>query len=308
MGFDYVRLCLDPQPMLHHNRADELSAEDLGYLDAAVEMILDQGLAVDIDIHASTEFKQKLATQDSSVEEFSDYWRALARHYANLDSERVYFEILNEPEIRDRFRWYGIEAKVAAAIREGAPQNTIIATGARWSDNDDLVFVEPLGDPNVVYTFHFYESHIFTHQGATWGENYWHNLSRVPYPSTPENVEEAASQVNDPVHRLAVMRYGTDRWNAARIDVEIHQVAEWARKKGVVVICNEFGVYRRIVDLRARAAWINDVRTALEKYGIGWAMWDYSGGFGVVTRQNGQSVADEMTVRALGLTMPGATQ
>jgi len=46
------------------------------------------------------------------------------------------------------------------------------------------------------------------------------------------------------------------------------------------------------------------VRTALEKHGIGWAMWEYSGGFGVVTKQGGQSIPDESTVRALGLTLP----
>jgi hypothetical protein len=27
------------------------------------------------------------------------------------------------------------------------------------------------------------------------------------------------------------------------------------------------------------------MRTALEKYGIGWTMWDYAGSFGVVTKQ-----------------------
>ena len=65
------------------------------------------------------------------------------------------------------------EAKLAAAIRQGAPANTIIAAGARWDDDDDMVFLEPLRDPNVIYVFHFYEPHIFTHQGATWGAYYW---------------------------------------------------------------------------------------------------------------------------------------
>ena len=59
----------------------------------------------------------------------------------------VFFEILNEPEIRDRYRWVGIQAKMAAAIRENAPRHTIIATGARWSADDELLFLEPLPDP-----------------------------------------------------------------------------------------------------------------------------------------------------------------
>src|SRR4051812_41412735 len=46
MGFDHVRLSVNPAPMIRHNRGDELPPEYLGYLDAAVKMILDHGLAV----------------------------------------------------------------------------------------------------------------------------------------------------------------------------------------------------------------------------------------------------------------------
>jgi endoglucanase len=301
MGFDHVRLSVDPRPMFHARQADQITPQDLAYLDAAVKMVRDRGLAVDISIFADAEFKAKLASDDEFVEQFADFWRALARHYANLDAERVFFEILNEPEGRDRYRWYGVEAKLAAAIREGAPQHTIIATGAHWSDDDDLVFLEPLRDPNVIYAFHFYESHIFTHQGATWSSNYWHNLKGVPYPSTPENVQAAAAEVPDAVHRLAVVRYGLDRWNAGRIDAEIGQVSEWAEHWSVPVICNEFGVYRKNAEPKDRVAWLTDVRTSLEKHGIGWAMWEYHGEFGVVTTENGQPLPDDATLRALGL-------
>jgi aryl-phospho-beta-D-glucosidase BglC (GH1 family) len=267
-------------------------------------MILDHELAIVIDIHPDSDFKTKLAHEDAFVEEFTDFWRALARHYANLDPERVFFEILNEPELSDRYRWYGVEAKLAAAIREGAPQHTIIATGARWSDDDDLIFLEPLRDPNVIYNFHFYDPHIFTHQGATWGVNYWHFLHGLAYPSNPASAAAVAANVPDAVNRLPVIRYGMDHWDAARVDTEISQVAEWARQRGLVVTCNEFGVYRRAADPTDRARWLSDVRTALEKHNIGWAMWDYSGGFGVVTKKDGKAVADEVTVKALGLKMP----
>jgi endoglucanase len=178
MGFDHVRLSVDPRPILRVEQSDQIASDDLTNLDAAIKMILDQGLAVDLSIYADETFKQKLAADDDAVERFADFWRALAAHYAKLDPDRVFFEILNEPEGRDRYRWYGVEAKLATAIREGAPQHTIIATGAHWSDDDDLIFLEPLRDPNVIYTFHFYQSPIFTHQGADWSVNYWHYLRR----------------------------------------------------------------------------------------------------------------------------------
>ncbi|HTZ98775.1 MAG TPA: cellulase family glycosylhydrolase [Candidatus Aquilonibacter sp.] len=305
MGFDSVRLSVDPRPMFRDHQADQIASDDLARLDAALQMLLAQNLAVDIGIYADDDFKNKLATSDEFVEEFADFWRALARHWSGLDPDRVFFEILNEPEGKDSYRWYGVEAKLADAIREGAPNHTIIATGAHWSDDDDLVFLEPLRDPNVIYAFHFYEAHVFTHQGATWSTNYWHSLKGVPYPSTPENVQPVLAQLPDRVHRLALERYGMDRWNAARIDGEIAQVAAWASHWNVPVICNEFGVYRKNADPGDRAAWIADTRASLEKHGIGWAMWDYDGGFGVVDRVDGKAAPDEATVRALGLAMPG---
>ena len=308
MGFDHVRLCIDPGPMFQRKHADEIPPEYLSDLQTAVKMILAHGLAVEMDIHASEKFKHELGTSDLLAEEFTDFWRGLAGHFANTAPHLVFFEILNEPELQDRYRWYGIETEVAHAIREAAPRHTIIAAGARWSDDDDLVFMDPLRDGNVIYNFHFYESHIFTHQGATWSENYFHFLRGVPYPSTPQNVQAAAREVPYPQYRLQVIRYGMDRWNAQRIDADIAQVADWAKHWGVPVICNEFGVYRKYADPNDRAAWIHDVRTSLEKHGMGWAMWDYDGSFGVVTRPHGQAVPDPVTIRALGLTIPSAMQ
>jgi hypothetical protein len=180
----------------------------------------------------------------------------------------------------------------------------MIAAGARWSDDDDLVFVEPLRDPNVIYNFHFYEPHIFTHQGATWGAYFWHWVKGLHYPSSPESAAKTAAGVPEAADRLAVIRYGQDHWDAARIDAEIAQVAEWARQRGVPVVCNEFGVFRDYADPRDREAWIHDVRVALERHGMGWTMWDYSGSFGVVTKKDRRSVADDGTVRALGLNVP----
>ena len=304
-GFDHVRLSVNPQPIMDAARSRNGSAEYFGYLDAAVKMILDAGLAVEIDMHPDSNFKERLAKEDEFIERFADLWSTVAQHYASQDPDRVFFEILNEPEMRDAYRWYGVEAKLAAAIRRAAPANTIIATGANWDNDDDLLFLEPLPDPNVVYVFHFYEPHLFTHQGATWGEYYWHWLKGLHYPSSPENASQVAALVPEARERLQVIRFGQDHWDASRIEAEINQAADWARQRGVPLICNEFGVYRAFADPQDRVAWIKDVRTSLDRHNIGWAMWDYSGSFGVVTNRETKAKLDEVTVRALGLKMPG---
>jgi len=301
MGFDHVRFTLNAEPMFRRGQADRIPADYLTMVDAAVKLILDQGLAVIIDIHPESDFKAKLAADDNAVEQFEDFWRALAKHYSTLDSDKVFFEILNEPEFKDRYRWAGVQARLARAIREGAPSNTIIAAGANWSSTSELLFLEPLRDANIIYNFHFYEPHIFTHQGATWSTNFQHYLGKLPYPSTPENVKSEVAQAPDAVNQLAIVRYGLDRWNAERVDAEIAVVADWAKRWNVPVTCNEFGVYRQTANPEDRALWIHDVRTTLEKYGIGWTMWDYAGGFSVVVTKDGSRAPDEETLRALGL-------
>ncbi len=304
LGFDHVRFTLNCEPMFRRGQADRIPAEYLAMVDDAVKKIMAQNLAIIIDIHPESDFKQNLATDDSFVEQFADFWRALAKHFSTLDPEKVFFEILNEPEFKDRYRWMGVQARLARAIREGAPNHTIIAAGANWSSSNELLFLEPLRDTNVIYNFHFYDPHIFTHQGATWSTNFQHYLTNLPYPSTPENIFVTESQVPDAVNRQAVSRYGLDRWDSARIEAEIGEVAAWGNRWNVPLTCNEFGVYRAAASPEARAAWINDVRTALEKHNIGWTMWDYAGGFAVVTRKDGVTAPDPVTVKALGITPP----
>jgi len=300
-GFDHVRLSVNPQPMMDAMQKPNGAADYYGYLDAAMKMILDAGLAVEVDMHPDSDLKAKLNDNDF-VERFADFWRGVAKHYSSppWDTDRVFFEILNEPEMHDAYRWQGVAARLAKAIRQGAPSNTILAPGASWDNDDDMVFLEPLRDPNVIYVFHFYGPHIFTHQGASWGPYYWNWVGNLHYPSNAANAAQVAETVPEAIDRLYVIRYGADHWDGPRVESEINQAADWAKRNGVPLVCNEFGVYRH-AQPQDRLAWLKDVRTSLEHHNISWAMWDYSGSFGVVTKQNGKNVLDEDTVKALGL-------
>lgn len=304
MGFDHVRLSVDPRPMFNPRAAEQIPSEYLTYLDDAVKMITGNGLAIILDIQPDDGFKAKLA-DDDFVEQFADFWRALARHYSAYDPGVMFFEILNEPELRDRYRWMGIQAKLAAAIREGAPRQTIIATGAGYSSDDELVFLEPLRDLNVIYSFHFYEPMLFTHQGADWSVYYWHELHGVRYPSDAQSAASAAQQLPDEINRLYVRRYGAEHWDGARIEMEIAEVADWAARKNIPVMCDEFGVFRKYTLPQDRTAWLHDVSSSLARHGISWTLWDYDGSFGIVARSETQKpekkIPDTSALQAIGL-------
>jgi endoglucanase len=303
LGFDNVRLSVDPTPLEQYPRSKEgLNEEFLGRLDAAVDAILANGLAVQIDIHPEENYKQQVRTSGDGVDRFVALWRRLAAHYATRDPERVFFEIMNEPEEHDPYRWAGVQVRTAEAIRESAPGNTIIATGPNWSDIADLLTQQPLADGNVIYNFHFYDPHEFTHQGAGWGAVWWRYTHDIPYPPTENSMAASLKQVPDLHDRYQLENYWLDRWDAHRIRLLIDEAAAWAHQNNVPLICNEFGVYREHSDPISRMNWIRDVRTALEDDNIGWTMWDYRGGFGVVYKQDGQAArVDDKVVEALGL-------
>jgi aryl-phospho-beta-D-glucosidase BglC (GH1 family) len=303
LGFDHVRISIDADALEHWpTNAEGLNADFVARLDKAVDAVLANGMAVEIDVHPDAAFKDALRTSDSGVDRLVMLWMKLARHYAGYDPEHVFFEILNEPEVRDAYRWEGIQQRVADAIRAAAPKQTILAAGDNWSDIWDLAALHPLVDGNVIYNFHFYEPHEFTHQGAAWGEWWWRYTHGVQYPSDESQTGAILAETPDAVSRYKMKRYFMDHWDAHRMKMLMDEAAAWGKANHVPVTCNEFGALRDHMDAQSRMNWIRDMRTAMEEDGIGWTMWDYRGGFGVVRKQDGQPAkVDEQVVEALGL-------
>jgi hypothetical protein len=197
--------------------------------------------------------------------------------------------------------WPPVQKQVIAAIRKGAPQHTILATGARWSNLDTLLELEPLSDPNIIYNFHFYEPHIFTHQGASWSSDWVKTLRDIPYPSSPEAVRDLIEKYPDKEISSNIRHYGEQRWNAEKIEGRMKLASDWAKRHGVSIICDEWGTYKRYCPPKYRTAWLRDVRESCEKFGIGWCMWTLDGSFGVVEREGGNVVVDAGVAKALGL-------
>jgi aryl-phospho-beta-D-glucosidase BglC (GH1 family) len=301
MGFDHVRLSIDGDELLRAAPPNGLNASFLAELDAAVHTMLDNHLRVIVDVHPSDGFKQQLSTDDGAAARFVALWSALAGHFASSDPGRVFFEVLNEPEFTDAQQWSQLQTRAIGAIRQVAPQHTIIVTPPRYSGLTDLLPFEPVSDPNVIYPFHDYEPFPFTHQGATWTSPQVRPLRRVPYPSTPEDIATNLTQEPTLLDQHWITEYGLNRWDRSRIQTELGFAAKWAAEHHVPVYCGEFGVYKPYADPAMRAAWLHDTRTALEQYGIGWAVWDYQGSFAIVDKVNGSATPDAALAEALGL-------
>lgn len=309
LDLTHVRVPIDLEFLFDPTSPDLLNAERLAVFDQALAQILSHNLAVVVDLHStaphdatSAIFSGRLEENPAFVDTFIQFWSSLAAHLSPTDPDRVFLEPMNEPVFfSDPSRWPPIQKKLLPAIRASAPQHTLLATGALWSSVSTLVALEPLDDPNIIYNFHFYEPHTFTHQGAGWGPALAVDLRSVPYPVTPTGIEQALALAPHDDARRTIETYQREGWNKAKLDEMIGQAAAWGRQHGVRLTCNEFGAYKPYTVPADRAQWIRDVRTLLEQYQIGWAMWDYDDSFGLVERQNGQITVDETIAGALGL-------
>ena len=302
MGIHYVRFPVDP---VLFSRASRTESSDKVWkrIDDSLDMIMNAGLSVDFVLFPRDDYKQQLNTQHG-VDQFTMLWEKLATHLSQRDPERFFFELMNEGQMGDSYRWLGIQTQVVQAIRRVAPYHTILASGAHYDSLPDLIETEPLRDSNVIYTFHFYEPYAFTHQGAPWGSTEWNYYKDIPYPATPEQILQRQASVPGDTARYQLYLYGQGGWNARSIAERIAFAAQWGKTRGVPVICNEFGAFRDTAPPDSRARYLHDVATGLESNGIGWAMWDWSGNFGLVQHRDGAVIPDGQMVKALGLNMP----
>lgn len=299
-GFRHVRYPVEFEMFLDEARPAVLRPEFLARFDAALDQMRAAGLAVIVDWHAREETKHRVATDPVFTQHAVELWGAMARHLASRDPEWVFFETFNEPAAKmTAEHWASIQDRMIDAIRAAAPHHTIIVSPCRWSGLDDLLSMPPHRQTNLVYNFHFYEPMVFTHQSAAWPEMGLEPVAGLRYPVEEVSKRESLAQVGDGKGRRHVLAYEANR---AWLEARLAAAKEWQQRHGVPVTCNEFGVYAKVAPREDRLRWIRDTREVLEQIGIGWAMWDYAGGFFVATGDSATGrTMDAECLRALGL-------
>lgn len=283
-GFDHVRLPLEPD-VIFDGSTLKLKGDRWTQVLAGAKMLQREGLTVILDVHPAG---KPLANPDGSEERTKQLialWEAICGNLGSLDRAKLWLEPLNEPHELKAGVWAGIQKRLVAAIRAKQPKLPLVLTGDQWGGIDGLIALPDAPDRNAVYSFHFYDPHTFSHQGASWGARNWPFLKEVPYPGTPERAAAAAAGIEDAGAKGELTWYGNERWNRAKIAARMDKAVEWAKKYGVRLYCGEFGVYAKVAPKADRLQWYRDVTTELRLRNIGFAFWDYQGAdsFGITT-------------------------
>ena len=311
-GFTSVRLPVAPENLLPSLATPSQIQTTLNNLDSAINLFVPSGMAVMLSFQADATatypalggaYFPYLLSNPNGLPELIGLWRTLAQRYSNRDPNLLFFEIMNEPDNEfTQQNWDSMQTQILAAIRQAAPAHTVLLSPVDWSQLPALVQMQPYQDGNVIYVLHYYEPHTFTHQGASWVGYPISALSNIVYPSYLPAVQTAISTYSDAAIKSVLQTYQQQDWQATQLDWDLGMAAAWEKANGTRVVINEFGVYKAFAPPDSRCLWLHDFRVAANKYGIGWAMWNYAADFPLVdTDASGNHTIDPGVAAALGL-------
>ena len=233
----------------------------------------------------------------------------MAAHFKDR-TEYVLYEILNEPHGIEVNTWNSIQQKVIDEIRKVDQKHTIVVGGADWNSYRTLDGLPNYNDEKLIYTFHFYDPFLFTHQGASWVEPTMATLSNVPFPYDASRMPALPEGLKGSWVENNYNDYSTDG-NVAKIHELSDIVVDFQKERNAAVFCGEFGVYIPNSPGIDRTYWYKVVRSYFEEKGIPWTTWDYTGGFGLFNQGGNDLFENDLNTDltdALGFTAPPQTE
>ncbi|MDR3518749.1 MAG: cellulase family glycosylhydrolase [Azospirillaceae bacterium] len=282
-GFRFIRLGIPFDAWT--TKADPTEqARVMNVVAATVDEALTEGMTVDIvpQTGASTVVCKRI-NWDLYVEGVSTLLARLP------DSRSVAVEAMSEPpscpgDNGPISTWATTQKVLYHLIRQKLPHSVFIVTGTGWGQVDGLMKFDPspyLDDPNTLFTFHYYEPFLFTHQATVWlrpdrANQYVRDLD---WPVTEENrqpvekhalAELAADANSDPAVRKGLQdlfstyqTQGTQSFLVQRFE----SVAGWARQHNIAanrILVGEYGVRRvHLEGAKGAAPWRTAPRMVL---------------------------------------------
>lgn len=242
-GFDTVRL-----PVAWSEHAGEtvpytISPNLLARTDEIIKAALENDLNVILNVH---HYYELMYNPDEHEPRLDAIWQQIATHYAGWP-EGLMFEFLNEAHKRmTPARVDAMNHRLLTMVRKGHPERFVVLSGGRWGGLEGMMESNPPDDPFIITSFHYYNPHRFTHQGASF----------------------------DPKSAPLGQVWGSEK---ERIELEsvMSAAAHFRIRTGTPVLLGEFGVYADVPE-QQRAEWTREVRLAAEARDISWCYYDWA--------------------------------
>lgn len=252
-SFNSVRLPISWSTHMARTYPYAIDPQFLNRIDEVISWCLDRNLAVIITVHHFNEL-YNYPDDPQYLNMFFYIWKQLTEHYLAADHERLFFEILNEPEVNlTAEKWNRLMPVIIDTIRVRDSDRTLIIDAPDYATHTSLPDLSiPASEDNVIVSTRYYLPWQFAQQGAWWSD--WTDLNKY----------------------LGTTWRGTaDEKNAVLADMTF--IRNWSETNSRPVTIGEWGSIM-FADNQSRLTWTNYVRQQIEASGLSWSYFD----FGVV--------------------------
>jgi hypothetical protein len=282
-GFDFVRLPMAYPSYISFDRSRNIKPEEVYNIDEQkvekidnlVSLAHKYNLHVSLNLHRTPGYcvnagfhePYNLWLDEEAQRAFNFHWNMWANRYKNVSSEKISFDLVNEPSMREDMNdqhskrssvpgdVYRKVAKAAfEAIRKENPDHIVIADG---NDVGSSVIPE-ITDLDIGQSCRGYYPGIISHYKAPWAHK---DPDSLPEPKWP-------GQVGDQYLSREMLEKFYKPWIGL-----VNQ--------GVGVHCGECGCWNKTPH-DVFLAWFGDVLDILTKNDIGYALWEFDGSFGLL--------------------------
>lgn len=273
LGCDVIRLPIHFEKICREADGYQIPQKVLHILDNAAAWCAKQKMYLILDFH--NDCTADSITPDDIDKILVPVWMQLANRYKD-HSEYIVYEIMNEPHGIAITLWNEIIARVFKIIREIDPTHWIIVGGADWNSTAAMKTLPDFADDKVIYNFHYYDPHLFTHQGASW--THIERMHDIPFPYDAEKMPLLPENPTEEEKR---------RYESYPVDGQLStvmnyfdQYADFSHERNAPVFCGEFGCFMSVPNAQ-RIEWYRIVAGLLAERGIARTSWDYYGSFGI---------------------------
>lgn len=282
-GFDFVRLPIAYPCYLEFDRTQDILPEQVyninqkavDQVDSLVAMAHKYGLHVSLNLHRAPGYcinagfhePYNLWKDEEAQKAFYFHWNMWAKLYKNVSREKISFDLVNEPSMRDDMNDQhsrsgpvpgDVYRKVAQgaleAIRKENPNHLVIADG----NNVGNTVITEITDLDIAQSCRGYNPGAISHYKAPWANK---DPEHMPEPKWPGQVGEKY-----------LSREMLETYYKPWIDLS---------KTGAGVHCGECGCWNKTPH-DVFLAWFGDVLDILSSNKIGFALWNFIGDFGVL--------------------------
>lgn len=282
-GFDFVRIPMAYPSYLKIDRTKNITPEDVykidekavDQIDKLVVMAHKYNMHVSLNLHRAPGYcinagfnePYNLWKDQAAQEAFNFHWNMWAKRYKKLSAKKISFDLVNEPTMREDMNdqhskrgpvpgaiYRKVAQGAALAIRKENKKHLIIADG----NSGGNVVIPELIDLDIAQSCRGYYPGQISHYKAPWANK---DLENLPDPKWPGQI-------------------GTTYWDRSKLEAFYQPWIDLVNK-GVGVHCGECGCWKKTPH-SVFLAWFEDVLDILTKNNIGFALWEFSGDFGLL--------------------------